>query len=133
MNTIYQTKINGFSVRVNSDGIDTEIEIDSTHGLITIELEQSWIDFLNNELTDESSDDEKQEAVEMPLSTLTETTPGETFSHFTDAPDDNSIAATRHRTNEEMSAAKNSTIYRDVVTSLGQKNADDFCKQWGSS
>ena len=133
MEKVYETTLKNNKISILSDFNNTEVVIDSKYGKIIIELEQNWCDFLEDELTEDNFNENKDDSIEMVLSVLKDTvTEGEVFSHFADAHlDDNSIRVMRKKTQKEIDDAKENPIYSDIVTSIGEELADKICAEWG--
>lgn len=103
-------------------GRDTDDEIfliiEGPRGPVNIEIHTSDEDNIE-QLIKEGDEGELADACESViifiLSDLQKCFPGEQFSHFADAPNDNSQLVTRQRTADDIKRARESIAYRDLI------------------
>ena len=101
---------------------DTDDEIimviEGPRGPINVEIHSADEDNIE-QLIEDGDEEELEDACETVIgfifSDLGKFFPGQTFSHFADAPDDNSELVMRERTVGDLKRARESIAYRDLV------------------
>lgn len=101
---------------------DTDDEIimviEGPRGPVNIEIhaaDEENIEQLIEEGDEEDLADACELVISFIMSDISKCFPGEQFSHFADAPDDNSQIVTRQRTVGDLKRAREAIAYRDLV------------------
>lgn len=116
--TIYTSEQYGTRVDVIRD-YDDEIMLafHTVRGVVKVEIPEATEAMIETPWSDDPEDlqDACESAISDAFSDLIQCFEGTTFSHFADAPNDNSELVTRQRTAQEIREARNCIAYRDLV------------------
>ena len=117
--TIYTNTTHNAKAHVarDTDG-EIMVVIEGPRGPVNVEI-HSASEAVIESIIEEGDDEDLADACDTVISDvfieLERCFPGETFSHFADAPDDNSEIVTQQRTADEIQRARESIAYRDLL------------------